>query len=306
MARRPATAVSSGIAAGMAAWTARIRGGELNSLVELHNGPKVHPSGTSSPRVHWLGALRLIGCLIGCVSGAACVSGPVVLRDSMNLLESPEAGGKILSGRLDLGHRSVHQATVTPDYATSSIADGQPDLASFATYGALAEIGLSERLDLGVQWANDTVPRAGFKLQLLGEPRTRAKAGGYSLALRGGLGYSSQDGASTGAKFDLNATLADVGVIAGVRPWESLLLYTGVTLRGLALAGAQTRMGQASQTYSRIADHEIFSAGALWSLGGSTVGDGPYLLVELDLARIRLADASRWSPNGAISIGWMR
>jgi hypothetical protein len=203
-----------------------------------------------------LDRLSLLG-LIFLLGGCATV---VAVELPTQRMVTPEAQGSLLAGNAYFGYGSNARVVLA-----DALGDAEPNVDSPHAENANnahlgVDLGLLERLDVTAS----THRGLGAKLQLLGEPRAKASAGNYSLAVTGSVGRTSarQTGDFeydvTGKRIQVEtealATYYDGAVIAGRRLGEDHLLYLSLGVTPFSAEGSFTRDIDGEETESWTVD----------------------------------------------------
>ena len=255
-----------------------------------------------------------------------CTSGPIQVNFPMNRLESPEAEGKLLSGRVHGGHRSVENDNLTADYAVNPVGQSAPTFSSVATRGYGAGIGLLDRLDFNLKENADAPTLYELKFQIIGATTEDAHKGNFSVSITGGYGEQGDSGSANGgpitvadngtinllgatAGYQLTSKVYDFGVVAGLRPIEDLLFYAGVSETIIHYSGSQTLYTQQIVPFSGSAKQILGHVGTIYYIdthqkarvGSLTIE--PYLQGELAFAKIADGSTNGTNVNGALNFG---
>jgi hypothetical protein len=216
--------------------------------------------------------------------------------------ESPETQGKV-DGSFHSEHFAAWQARneveFTPDLTLRSPSVTDPSVRT-PNHRIMAQsaLGIADRFDISL---NLPSLRLGLKYQILGEPRSRAEAGNFSLAVSGGGTIAKQEETkgsallSSSSQFvELKETLADISLIAGYRISKEVLFYGGpfsvwdfvrLRYRSDAVAGERTSNGTIRSLGFNLGLQAQFGAttflrlegaGSKTRLGRANVGRGSY------------------------------
>lgn len=162
----------------------------------------------------------------------------------VNRFETPESQGSHTIN-LEAGIQGANKLVVIPN----TTAPGIPAVDSpfFQRVGSAAVagigIGLVNRLDLSVRAQVNTPSLLKLKFQLLGPPAADPRAGTFSLALSGGIGFGRKTEmdddpfSSVTAESRADFNTYDASVIAGYRLSRSTLLYGSVYRTSVTVDG---------------------------------------------------------------------
>lgn len=154
---------------------------------------------------------------------------PVVVNrldspETLGMSQDPETKGKM---RLRLAGASVgtNEALLSSDTSANFV---DTTTASFETARQLevdAGLSLDDRIEVSAQLERYLTGQVKF--QLLGDPRSRAQAGNFSVAATARVGGQKWEETSGVGKAVVNTFLVDGALIAGYRIFSPILLYGG-------------------------------------------------------------------------------
>ena len=141
-----------------------------------------------------------------------------------NRFESPETRGERFASSVGVATTGSNQLVPAPSPTWNR---------SNASLLAGANLGLFERLDIGlkVPWNGPFLLLA--KYQLLGAPELQAQSGNFSVALTAGAGTALPSGTltdpatGTNSHYGLSSAMFDFALIAGKRIAETFMIYGG-------------------------------------------------------------------------------
>src|SRR5690349_11964388 len=111
---------------------------------------------------------------------SACGTSPIDIHTPLTRFDSPESNGKKFGVSAAAGIVSNEKTTITPDYGLYSAADTPVSFDSATTVGANANLGITERLDIGLRGHINVPLLFEIKYQLIGDSRIAAKEGNFS------------------------------------------------------------------------------------------------------------------------------
>lgn len=170
------------------------------------------------------------------------------------LLDSPEAVG--ISGRLKGGAQYIYtaEAELSPDVALQNPDADTASLNPVTQYSFMGGFGLGRNIDLEMR-----IPfRLHGKYQFVGDPRTEAQPGNFSMAVQLGLGVTTQDekrdSLSGNSSFSKNEFEVFFGITAGYRIDKNVLIFSGAHFVSNSVSGkfSAPSRGITSQPYSAV------------------------------------------------------
>lgn len=145
----------------------------------------------------------------------------------VNRMEPPETSGKSKI-KINAGIGGSNVAVLTSDHTVTPPNTSNPTYEKGSHFHFGVGYGVSDAFELQIR--SDRL--VNLKVQLLGEPRSTAKAGNFSFALTAGAGYS--DTSKTGSHISgssattkLSDYILDGAVILGYRFEPFLMVYGG-------------------------------------------------------------------------------
>src|SRR6185437_5476049 len=167
---------------------------------------------------------------------AAGCAHPITTHLPANRFDSPEAAGVRFKGDIAAGLEGGNQWDITQDLDQSPPSFANPGFdTSQADAVMTGDLGLLDRLDVGLKVRFDTTSLAEVKYQILGDPRVTAKDGNFSLAVTAAGGTGTRDennqtslqDSGVVANDTITETDMDFALIGGYRPSDLALLYSG-------------------------------------------------------------------------------
>lgn len=155
-------------------------------------------------------------------------------------LSGPEVMGANGKG-IDITGTSAHKADNVVDLKATPVKLGNKTTQTEAL-NFIGAIGISDRMDIECQLGKDTPFMLGGKFRILGEPKSKAGDGDYSLAARIAYGFivsgktvKAYDGEER--KFTISSTASDYELVAGYRLTGELLIFAGYFYSSYGVGG---------------------------------------------------------------------
>lgn len=152
----------------------------------------------------------------------------------MKSLIAPETSGTFLKGSVSAVAYQIHTATIPSETRLQAGDRGLSYTGDGADIGITfdGEIGLLERLDL----LFDIEGQLGFKYQLMGEPKVKAKEGNQSLSIAGTYYYAKESDLDNGVfsssyTADLTLNTSSLYLIYGYRTSDTTLAFVNLRYR---------------------------------------------------------------------------
>ncbi len=217
-------------------------------------------------------ARRIFLCLALLLLLNACAI-PVRIRPQERPMPSSEMTGRRMKTALGARLGSRPTIELTPDLATRAPSISNPTISTPEDVSVFGDLSILPRLDVGIDFNLHEITLRG-KYQLVGEPFLDTHAGNFSLAGVGGLGgiasSTNENSASTSYKY--STTSADAAVVAGIRPTDWMLFFSGVSAKYIDYDGS-------FKSSNATVGNGNFNGHALWW--------GPYSGIEFSGHRFR-------------------
>lgn len=213
----------------------------------------------------------------------------IATRIPANRFDSPETVGKRWSGDFGGGFEGGNEYVITDDDTATPPNFSNPYFETSTWDGFLnGNLGILSCLDVGVKIRTNSTTLGQVKYQILGEPRSAAKEGNFSLAVSAAGGGSTQSGSDTSigsnpttANNSMNESAVDLATVMGYRMSDRALLYWSFSWTRQTYSGTLTQTGGGGQTY--------YYSGQLRQLGfnvGAEFDDANFIS-RLELATAR-------------------
>jgi hypothetical protein len=153
----------------------------------------------------------------------------VAIKMPTSRLDSPETMGSAKRFKLEAAREATSETFLTTNLGLNAPDTFNPRMESASRLRVGVGAGVTDWLDLEFRLPS----RLHAKAQVLGNPRSSAEAGNFSLAFTGGIAamYEKDDNSNTilsgSGRVSLKELMLDTAAIAGIRFSKAIMMYGG-------------------------------------------------------------------------------